>query len=296
MKSRTHRALAIAAAAAALVGHLAITSPSSAAPPANGTILTLTWEEGSLYSLDPTTGAPTLLGTSNLLSSTGIEWDETTQTLFGIDYDNSPASLYTIDPATGAATVVGSLELDEPTAISSQPGTGVLFIAYDNPDGPGSVLATVNKTTAAVTDIALVQDAQDQAVRIAGMAFRRADGVLFGFSYADQLVQIDPVTAEATIIAPETVEGIGTDFDCQDRLLAIDSENPGSLVEVDTETGATTPIGTVAYSNDSDFVEDLTVVCDVPEPTTTTTSSTTSSTTTTAPAAQAVTVTPRFTG
>jgi hypothetical protein len=64
--------------------------------------------------------------------------------------------------------------------------------------------------------------------------------------------------------------------------------------------GATTPIGTVAYSEPRDFVENLTVVCDLPEPTTTTTtgSSTTSSrsTTTVAPTVQPVAATPRFTG
>lgn len=294
MRVRVRRATVAFTAVAALFTPLAISAPSGAVPPPDGTILTLTWEAGHLFSLDPANASSTLIGTSSLLSSTGIEWDESTGTLFGVDYDNTPASLYKLDPASGAATVVGAMGINNPTAIASQPATGNLFIAYDNSDS-GSTLATVDKTTAAVTDIGPIGES-GSALRISGMAFRRVDGALYGFTYESALVRIDPSTGHATTVAAQSFHGFGVDFDCQDNLVAVSPESTApQLVRVNTTNGATTAIGSPNLGGD--FTENLTVVCNPAEPPPPPPTQILPTTTpTTHPAAQAIVVTPRFTG
>ena len=63
----------------------------------------------ALYTMNPLTGAASLIGSYNLPSGTmvGIAYDATHDILYGIDlaYD----ALYSIDPATGTATLVGPL-------------------------------------------------------------------------------------------------------------------------------------------------------------------------------------------
>ena len=129
--------LAFGAAAVVVSAGALVVAPSvTSAVPAQGTMLTLGWDTGGYYSVNPADTSTTQLGTSTLLSSTGIAWDSTTQTLFGMDYDNSPASLYVLDPDTGAATVVGWMELDEPTGLDVQPGTGASSSPTTTPTAP----------------------------------------------------------------------------------------------------------------------------------------------------------------
>jgi hypothetical protein len=65
----------------------------------------------SLYTIDPVTGATTLIGSTGLSHVTGIDFDPITGVLYGVQSDlfgSGAANLLTIDPVTGLATIIGS--------------------------------------------------------------------------------------------------------------------------------------------------------------------------------------------
>jgi DNA-binding beta-propeller fold protein YncE len=275
---------------------LAASPPSGAVPP-NGTMLTLTWETGTLYSVDPSDASTTEIGTDSFLSSTGIAWDRTTETLFGIDYDPDPGNLYTIDPDTGEETLVGSLGINSATGLEADPDTGVLYTVYDEPGG-GSMLATINKSTGAVTDIGETID-ETEHVRISGIAISPIDGELYGYGYNSRFYRIEKETGLLSHIpVDEEIDGYGLAFDCSGVLYVSNADENGTLYTLDIiegapDSGEIEEVGTM--SMDDDFSEDLTVICGV-EPPPTTTSTTAPSTTSTTAAARPAAVTPRFTG
>jgi hypothetical protein len=82
-------------------------SPNSTAPSAlNSSGLS------SLYTVDPMTGATTLIGGTGFSHVTGLDFDPITGTLYGVARDpfgSGTASLITIDPTTGAGTLVGTI-------------------------------------------------------------------------------------------------------------------------------------------------------------------------------------------
>jgi hypothetical protein len=294
MRIARKTALVLAATALLALGLVSGTPTAGAVPP-DGTMLTLAWETGELFTIDPSDASTTAVGTSSLISSTAIAWDATSQTMFGVDYDFEPASLYTVDPDTAASSAIGSMDLDEPTGLDAQPGSGVLYMVYDNPDDAGSILATVDPATAAVTDIAPTLDGQE-GIRLSGIAFDPTDGALYGLSYDDGLYEIDPATGTLTLLFAEVVNAYGLAFDCGGQLYAADDD----LWTIDLGTGTATQVGLLDLGQD--FTENLTVICAGAQPTTTTTTAAPTSTTA-APApvpvvtpARAVAATPRFTG
>jgi hypothetical protein len=68
-------------------------------------------DPSSLYTVDPMTGAATLIGATGFDHVTGIDFDPTSGTLYGVISDmffSGVTSLITIDPSTGAGSTVGS--------------------------------------------------------------------------------------------------------------------------------------------------------------------------------------------
>lgn len=279
-------------------------APAQAAPPA-GTMFTLTFEEGELFTIDPATAATTPIGLSSVESSTGIVWDPATSQLYAFDWVDEP-TLSTIDPDTGASSPVAPMNIPRPTGIDLQPSTGTAFITYDTDGAFGdSTLATLDLATGEATDVGVVtvQDEEtgdDVTIRIAGLAFHPTSGVLYGIGYDGHLYEIDPGTAAAELLFTDVDEdAFGLAFDCVDTLYAttLDAE----LLTIDLSTGVPTVVGSLGL--DEDFSENLTVVCDQIEPTTTTTPTTEATPTTSAPvpaaltpAAHPVAAQPRFTG
>ena len=296
--------------AAAAVWAVVALAPSPASAQPDGTMLTLGWETQKLFTVDPSDASTAEVGTSGVTGSTGIVWDETTDTLFAMSYDLDPDELYTVDPDTGASTLVGSLGLDDPTGMEIQPGTGTLFITYDA--AGGSILATVDKASAAVTDVGPTLDGQ-VGVRIGAMAFHPDTGVLYALSYGEDLYELDPTTGALTLLfsnLPDVSGAFGLTFDCAGTLFGAQDD----LVTIDPATGDVTVVGQLGLvASDGDFVENLTVICNQTPPTTTTeatttttseATTTTSTTSTTAPpaepgaaqAARATVAQPTFTG
>jgi hypothetical protein len=102
-----------------------------------------------MFKVDTTSGALTLLTTVTGMSDgpTGIAYDYTTSTLFGIVYNSPNSELYSIDVSSGTATLIGS-----------NPGLAINLACDHNGDLftvdiAGDSTYAVNKSTAAWTGI-----------------------------------------------------------------------------------------------------------------------------------------------
>jgi hypothetical protein len=123
---------------------------------------------GAFYSVNPSTGAATLVNGAQDPDLTGLAACGTT--IYGLDDGGTP-SLAVVDPATGVATLVGPLgSVAVPDDGGLAMGTdGVLFgIADNNGQGP-SQLFTVNPATGQATLVANVTDGVDPISGIEGL-------------------------------------------------------------------------------------------------------------------------------
>lgn len=112
---------------------------AAAVPSANaGVLYGVTGAGGgpsSLYTINTTTGAATLVGATGATHITGLDFDPTSGILYGVadsGFLGTPM-LVTIDKSTGAATTVGALGVGGvfPTFRSTRPGRSLA--------GPNSV-------------------------------------------------------------------------------------------------------------------------------------------------------------
>ena len=187
----------------------------------------------SLYTVDPLTGAATLIGATGFSHVTGIDFDPTTGTLYGVvsDLFNGTTALITIDPATGAGTVVGTTGNQIPDITIGPDGilrgwsecSAVPCSAAD-PDNP----IAIDKGTGAVTLTSSSLSTQDTGVasRTATTIFVKPIGDLYS---------VDVNTGVATFL-------FGTNLSLQNLL---ENAPDGTLL-----TGARSPDGTQFYSID----------------------------------------------
>lgn len=150
---------------------------------------------GRLGTLDPGTGAASVVNAATGRPLMALAFDSGFGTLYGLDFDNA-GQLWRVDPATGTTTLVGStgLRLASSLAIDSlnrafvaetfgfaEGGQGRLFrIDLDT----GAVLQTVGRIGQGIT--ALAFDGDDQ---------------LYGVGLiSDDLLRIDTTTAAATVV------------------------------------------------------------------------------------------------
>src|SRR6202011_484153 len=115
---------------------------------------------GSLYLVNPTTAATTLIGPlvdtlGNGYGMTGMAFQPGTNVLYGATSANSPTApshLVTIDRTTALVTDIGSFGLGSGTMadITFDRTTGILYGAHSNGDG---WLYTINLATGAATKV-----------------------------------------------------------------------------------------------------------------------------------------------
>lgn len=238
-------------AAVAAVGLTAVAvSPAASASITGFAVDTGSINNGTLYSVNLSTGTFSEIGATGQSDLEGLSLD-CGGTLYGINrVRNAKAStqpeasvtpgnqLVTINTTTGAATIVGALSVEPADAGLTFGTNGKLYMAEVNT----GEFYEINKTTAAVTDIGPMGN----SVEITGLA-TRADGTIFGYDRAGtQLVTINPSTGASTIVgASADLNLIGMDFDPSGTLWGI-SEN-GSIVTFNTTTGAATNVTT--YDN-----------------------------------------------
>jgi hypothetical protein len=151
---------------------------------------------GALYSIDPSSGAMTYIGSGSAAGGfNAIAYDVTTLTMFGCDYNGSSCGLYSIDLTSGANTYIGDVGLGALVIGLACDATGNLYAA----DLFTDVLISVDKATGAGTVIGPlgidINYAQD-------LEFDNANGILYlaGYTSTGQLYTVDPATGSATYV------------------------------------------------------------------------------------------------
>ena len=161
-RRRLHRPLMVVGFVVALVVTGALFVPGRAVAACASGLFGATGSNGvngNLYCIDPTTGAPTLVGPITVgptpVSITGLAFHPTTHVLYVVTGNgNLFGRLVTIDTSTGAATDVGSLGIGSCRIVGDIAfrADGTLFGA--GPCGPSASagnLYTIDLTTGAAT-------------------------------------------------------------------------------------------------------------------------------------------------
>jgi hypothetical protein len=153
---------------------------------ANGELFASSYHttNGTLYTVDPATGALTTVGTA-----TGFDYDDfgsTTTGLYALSA-GSP-SLYSIDPTTGAATLIGPTGLGYGSWRGLSTNSSTLYFA------DGGDLYTLSTTTGAATLVGAFGSSAEMGVLLT------EDGVLYGGDDTNNTLDtIDPTTGTATV-------------------------------------------------------------------------------------------------
>jgi len=245
--------------ACALVGAAMLSGTSGRAMAANVLYATGTGTSGTLsalYSINPATGAATLLfGIPSIhIYGGGLAYDAASDSLFatGAD-DSSREALYRIDRFAGTASLVGFTGVP---AVLSQGGasinplTGVLYAVGSNA-GPNSGFYSIDKTTGAATHIG---QASGPFTGLYGLGFRQ-DGALFANGFDEtagsKLFSVDPASGASALIGAHgdtfgrQLEYSGLAFGNDGTLYSLGSisGSESGLYSVNPLTGNATPIG-----------------------------------------------------
>ena len=207
---------------------------------------------GDLISVNPGTGAGSVIGTTDVVGGFGLA--DRGNRLFS--FDQTRDVLVEIDATTGATVAdfdIGSGDLGGEGALSFR-ADGIGFITYSS-----SQIATFDLDAGTFTNIG------SMTVQIDGLDFA-ADGTLFGISQDTlELFIIDPVTAATTLVGDTGLDDTGSalaglTFAADGTLYAALDE---SLYTVDTGSGAATLVGGPIISSGN--ISGLTFL-QVPEP------------------------------
>lgn len=210
---------------------------------------------GRIITINPTTGAGTLVGSSGFSEVSGLAFNS-----FGVLYgvtggSTGPSFLVTINPSTGVGTSIG------PVASTSNEGfgglrfspSGTLFGSAWN--GTTGELWTINPATAAQTFISAITGCTGNNF-VPGIAFSSA-GTLFGSrgnsnGHVENLVTLIPATAACTPIGSGSANVISDlAFDPATGILyGVTGGGGGNfLLQINPATGAETVIGLIGFDN-----------------------------------------------
>ncbi len=196
---------------------------------------------GNFYTIDPVTGAATLVGPTGLGGAPGLAIDPTgniwcTERITG--------SLYRIDAVTGQAFFQTTTDIDFIDAIAFDAAGTLYGVGFDAPDYS---LRTIDTNTGATTVIGPTGDI------IAGMAFHPVSGQLwasvggFGAVNADGIYTIDTGSGAATLVGTTGLGGATPDikFDMLGNLYGSKGGGGGAndLIRISQVDGSGTVIG-----------------------------------------------------
>lgn len=260
MRSRTQQLFAsLAVAVMTLVVSI---NPVSAAETLYGT----TGSGGaasSLYRIDPTTGASTLVGAIGFNEVVSIDFNPITGTLYGIANNGGGSkSLITISTSTGVGSFVAGLSPSFQSPDMSFGPTGTLY-SWSEPFPDN--LNTVNIVTGATTEIG-----PSGVSTLATGLDVRSDGTIFMKS-ANNMYTVDATTGAATYLfslAGPSFENVLA-FNTVDKLYTVDRYSGNSdLYSIDLTTQSATLIGATGLSSLGAlaFVPNFEVTSPVPEP------------------------------
>jgi hypothetical protein len=156
---------------------------------ANGSIFASSYHttNGTLFQVDPTTGAVTSIGTA-----TGVDYDDfgsTTTGLYAVG-EGTTQDLYSIDPTTGAATLIGPTGLGYGSWRGLSTNSSTLYFA----DGPD--LYTLSTTTGAATLIGAFGGSAEMGVLL------MEGGILYGGDDTENTLDTINVSTGAATAGP----------------------------------------------------------------------------------------------
>jgi hypothetical protein len=233
--------------------------------PCFATTVYVSADNDNLYTIDPTTGATTLVG------NMGAEMTDIALrngAMFGTDFPVSgPNSLYAINPTTGATTLIGSTSVYLNALQFGSDGT--LYGAGGAPGcGPPphvtacNSLYTINTTTGAATLVGTgVYNSSGDLESIGGLYLSSAT------STTDQLFTVDAITGAGTLVGDigfAQVYGLG--YVPETGTLYGFNDVGNNVLSINTTTGAGTSIA--QYSSSFEILGAATDAT-VPEPRTT---------------------------
>lgn len=195
----------------------------------------------NIFTIDPETGATTLVGPALAVGLAGLAYDPVNDVLYATSYFTD--QLLTIDRTTGQSTVVGALNL---TLESTGSGLAFdslnerLYLVEDN------VLNIVNTTTGAATPVGT-----GGALDLSGLAYDPVNDTLYAVNdSSERLYTVNPNTGGTTQIgtlsAGTNLGEMGLAFDPVNEILYLSDFSNQNLYQIDTETGAATLVGPLA--------------------------------------------------
>lgn len=228
-------------------------------------IVANTWDSGTLFTLDTSTGAASDPRPTGITHLNGIAYHPASGLLYGLsNADGTPDAnaLFTINPVTGARTLVGSTGLFNVEGdLGFDPTTGTLY-GVQHFAGSALQLFTINRTTGAGTVIGTIPGAginEDYS----GLAFDAA-GNLFVFDTGlNRLLRVNKangnIQSSVGIPALGTVAGMTVDAASNAFYVAAGT----NLFTLNPATGGLTLVGPTGIAGD--VIGGLAVL-PVPEP------------------------------
>ncbi len=231
------------------------------APAAGAGLIGDVFTTGTLYDVNPQTGATSNPRTTGLTNLAGIAFSPSGE-LYGLTArlgEPSAQSLYQINPTTGAATLIGPTGLTNlfEGDLGFDRTTGILYGVQEIPATGGRELFTMNTSTGAATIIGSVEQFGD----LSGLAFDKS-GRLFildddNVNGISQLLEVNKSTAaiiSSVDLSLKLGPILGMDFNPSTGVLYVaDGSGPetsgtNSLYTLDTTTGKLALIGNTGLS------------------------------------------------
>jgi len=198
---------------------------------------------GGLITIDPGTGAGTLIGPTGILGDFGDAGVpalaiKTTGEMYAMDI-NTASNLYRVDATTGAATKIAGTSLNSPTAIAFN-GLDILW-AVD-----------------LVGDLFVVDDTSGASTRVGptgqfikGLAFDPVDGALWASDASGGVYTLDIHTGAATLVG-NTGLAASPDihFDAAGNLFGSSGGglSNNNYIAIDKGTGVGSVVGAIGFS------------------------------------------------
>lgn len=212
-------------------------------PAARALTLYSTGNDGtSLFTIDSTSGAGTLVGNFGYSGTYSLAFDQS-NALYAFTTSSTNSTLATVDESTGAATLIGTgTGISDMMALVFAPDNTLYAASWNTND-----LYTVDPGTGAVSVVGALGFSN-----IMDLAFS-SNGTLYGLASsgsASTLYTIDTATGTGTLVTtPANSCLMGMTITPADQFLATDYCTTNSpLYQVDQSTGAVTSIGSTGIN------------------------------------------------
>lgn len=211
---------------------------------ANGVLLGVDTQTQELVSIDPASGAPTLVGPLGRDLS-ALEVDPDTGTIYSVD--NTNGVLVTVNRNSGATTVVGphNLLLGFISGLAYDSDNDVLYGSNTTTNG----LVTLNTATGNATAAGPLGFAN-----VDGLAYDAVADVLYGVSGGGSLITINTATGAGTLVYSFGYKTRGLAFS-GGTLFGVDYERD-VLLSIPPTIGSATLRGNLAYSSPAGIAYD----------------------------------------